>query len=94
MRLPADLRGWRNLQTARWLYFGEYEQVESMKRARWLPIVAVLIVSLAYSTPAAPVPAAAAATTSTDVTITGDSQWVDTKIDVIAGDKHDGRHYA
>ncbi len=61
-----------------------------MKRARWFPIIAVVTFSFAYATLAAPVPAvaaAAAATTSADVTITGDSQWVDTKIDVIAGDK-------
>src|SRR5580765_192766 len=61
-----------------------------MKRARWFPIVAGLTLSLAYCALSAPVSAAAAAaaaTTSADVTITGDSQWVDTKVDVIAGDK-------
>ena len=56
-----------------------------MKSLRWILIAALLSASflhgnLAYST-------TAAAATSTNVTISGSTKWVDTKIDVNAGDK-------
>src|ERR1039458_220930 len=57
-----------------------------MKRAQSFLIAAVLSLPLWYATP---MPAAAAAATakSVDVSINGDSPWIDTGMDVNAGDK-------
>src|SRR5271166_5592761 len=57
-----------------------------MKRARLFLVATVLIFPLSYAWTASPVPAATTAK-SADVTINGDSPWIDTGMDVNAGDK-------
>jgi len=63
-----------------------------MKSARWVLIAALIrspfwYTNLAHSAVAATVLAAAASSTSANVTISGSPKWVDTNMDVKAGDK-------
>ncbi len=58
-----------------------------MKRAPSFLIAAVLIFPLWCGSPCSAAPAAATAKNSADVSINGDSPWIDTSMDVNAGDK-------
>jgi len=58
-----------------------------MKRARSFLIAAVLVISLWCGSPCSAALAAATSKNSADVTVNGDNPWIDTGIDVNAGDK-------
>ncbi len=63
-----------------------------MKTARWILIAALIsnpfwYAKAAYSATAGAFPAAVASSTSANITISGSPKWVDTKMDVTAGDK-------